>query len=64
MVTKRIEEEWKDTEEQSEFGAGRSGLRQLLEKRFNKNLETHVVFVDLRTAYYTMPRKKMFELLW
>lgn len=69
IIKSRIEKEWSDLEEQSGFRAGRSCtdnifcLRNLIEKRYAKNMETHLVFIDLRKAYDTVPRTKMMEVL-
>jgi hypothetical protein len=51
-------------EEQSGFRAGCSctnnifSLKNLTEKRTARNLETHLVFVDLQKAYDSVPIKK------
>jgi hypothetical protein len=56
-------------EEQSGFRAGHSctdnifSLKKLTEKRNARNLETHLVFVDLQKAYDSVPIKKLFEVL-
>jgi hypothetical protein len=57
------------TEEQSGFRAGRSctdnifSLKNLTEKRTARNLETHLVFVDLQKAYDSVPIKNLSEVL-
>jgi sorting nexin-29 len=56
-------------EEQSGFRAGRSctdnifSIKNLTEKRTARNLERHLVFVDLQKAYDSVPIKKLFEVL-
>ena len=52
ILKNKIEGEIGNVEEQSGFRAGRScvdnifSLRQIIEKRTERNLETHLVFVD------------------
>lgn len=61
----RLEMELIDVEEQSGFRAGRSctdnifSIRQVTDKRLAHNLETHLVFIDLRKAYDTVPLNKL-----
>lgn len=58
-----------EEEEQSGFRAGRSCtdnvfcLKQIIEKRAAKNIETHITFVDLQKAYDTVPIRKLWETL-
>ena len=65
IIKNRLEKEAESVEEQSGFCAGRScidnisTLRQLLEKRMARNLETHLVFVDLQKAYDSVPLVKL-----
>lgn len=69
IIKNRIENEIEDVEEQSGFRTGRSCtdntfvLRQLLEKRMARNLETHLVFIDLRKAYDSVPLSKLWPTL-
>lgn len=69
ILKNRIETEFSDIEEQSGFRAGRSCtdnifvLQQLLEKRKDRNLDTHLLFVDLEKAYDTVPIQKLFEVM-
>ena len=69
ILKERIEKEWNVIEEQSGFRAGRSCtdnifcLRNLIEKRHARNLETHLIFVDLQKAYDSVPRQIMIEVL-
>ena len=56
-------------EEQAGFTAGKScvdhiyTLQQLIEKKTTKNREVHLTFVDLRKAYDTVPRNKLYTAL-
>lgn len=69
LLKARIEREWTDIEEQSGFRAGRSCtdnvfcLRNLIEKRHARNLETHLIFVDLQKAYDSVPRQNLIKVL-
>lgn len=69
ILKKRIEESFKDQEEQNGFRAGRScidgifSLRQLMEKRAEHNLETHLVFIDIKKAYDNVPLQKLWTTL-
>lgn len=69
LLKQRIEKEMVNIEEQSGFRAGRScvdntfSLRQLIEKRLERNLETHIIFIDLEKAYDSVPLCKLFEVL-
>jgi len=64
-----IEEENKDEEEQSRFRKGRSCtnnifcMKKVIEKRNATNQETHLLFVDLRKAYDSIPILKFWEVL-
>lgn len=66
ILKSRIEEEYKDIEEQSGFRPGRSctdnifTLRHLVEKSMAKGRELHVTFIDLRKAFDSVP----LEMLW
>lgn len=69
IIKQRIEKQYEDIEEQCGFRGGRSCtdnifvLRQIIEKRKNHNLSTHLIFIDLEKAYDTVPLKKLFEVL-
>ncbi|XP_030750155.1 uncharacterized protein LOC115877946 [Sitophilus oryzae] len=60
---------FEEIEEQGGLRAGRSCtdnifvLQQIIEKRRARNLDTHLVFIDLEKAYDTVPLKKLFEIL-
>lgn len=66
-----IEDDFKDheEEEQSGFRAGRSCndnvfcLKQIIEKRAARNMETHLAFVDLHKAYDTVPISELWRVL-
>lgn len=57
ILKARIERHFQDIEEQSGFQAGRSCLdnifvlQQVLEKRLERNMATHLLFVDVEKAY-------------
>ncbi|KAF2885733.1 hypothetical protein ILUMI_20437 [Ignelater luminosus] len=57
IIKERIEGQATDDEKQNGFRAERSCadnlfcLKQLLEKRTAKNLETHMIFIDLKKVY-------------
>ncbi|XP_024891525.1 uncharacterized protein LOC112467233 [Temnothorax curvispinosus] len=57
------------SEEQSGFTAGRSCVdnlfvvQQLLKKRIAKDLETHITFIDLKKAYDSVPRNRLWQVL-
>ena len=65
IIKTRIEQQITEEEEQNGFRAGRSCsdnlfcLKQLLEKRIVRNLETHIVFVDLMKAYDSVPLNRL-----
>ncbi|XP_030754536.1 uncharacterized protein LOC115881259 [Sitophilus oryzae] len=67
ILKERVEESFEEIEEQGGFRAGRSCtdnifvLQQIIEKRRARNLDTHLVFIDLEKAYDTVPLKKLFE---
>ncbi|XP_030753480.1 uncharacterized protein LOC115880423 [Sitophilus oryzae] len=69
ILKERVEESFKEIEEQGGFRAGRSCidnifvLQQIIEKRRARNLDTHLVFIDLEKAYDMVPLKKLFEIL-
>jgi Reverse transcriptase (RNA-dependent DNA polymerase) len=69
ILKERIENELTEIEEQSGFRAGRSctdnvfTLSQITERRTARNLNTHLIFVDLEKAYDTVPLNKLFEVL-
>lgn len=69
VLKKRIEKEVEEIEDQSGFRAGRSCLdnifvlQQVMERRKERNLPTHIVFIDLEKAYDTVPLNKLFETL-
>ena len=58
-----------DVEEQNGFRAGRScadslfTLKQVVEKRIARNMETHVVFIDLTKAYDSVPLTKLWNIM-
>src|SRR6187551_1167142 len=59
VLKERIEAEIKEEEEQNGFRAGRScidgsfSLKNLIEKRCARGINTYLVFVDLQKAYDT-----------
>lgn len=65
IIKNRIEYQFKEEEEQNGFRAGRSCsdnlfcLKQVLEKRLARNLETHMIFIDLKKAYDSVPLSKL-----
>lgn len=65
LIRDKIEKEMRDIEEQNGFRAGRScidslfTLKQVVEKRLDRGLQTHVVFVDLTKAYDSVPLMKL-----
>lgn len=69
VIKKRIEQQITIGEEQSGFTAGRSctdntySLKQILEKRKLKNLDTHLIFIDLEKAFDTVPIQKLLQIL-
>ncbi|XP_030765487.1 uncharacterized protein LOC115889574 [Sitophilus oryzae] len=71
LVKKRIEEEYRDmeAEEQAGFRAGRSTvdhlftLTQIIEKKMARNQEIHLLYVDLKKAYDSVPQSKLWEAL-
>ena len=71
ILKAKIEEEWapQEAEEQAGFRAGRSTvdhlfcLTQLIEKRMTVGQELHLVFVDLKKAYDSVPLMKLWEAL-
>jgi len=69
ILKTRIERDFVEMEEQCGFRAGRScldnisTLQQLIEKRSERNLETHLIFIDLEKAYDNVPISKMLEVL-
>lgn len=64
-----IEYSAEEEEEQSGFRAGRSCtdnvfcLKQIIEKKLNTNQEVHLMYVDLKKAYDSVPLKKLWEIL-
>ena len=69
VIRKRLEKEITIGEEQSGFTAGRSctdnmfSLKQIVEKRKLKNLETHLIFIDLEKAFDAVPIHRLFSIL-
>lgn len=69
IIKNRVEVDFTDIEEQSGFRAGRScvdnifSLRQVIEKRSERNLSTHLIFIDLEKAYDNVPLSKLFNVL-
>jgi len=63
----RLELEMEAMEEQSGFCAGRSCidnifcLKQIIEKRISVGREIHIVFVDLRKAFDSVPLVKLWD---
>ncbi|XP_030758797.1 uncharacterized protein LOC115884377 [Sitophilus oryzae] len=71
LVKKRIEEEYWDmeAEEQAGFRAGRCTvdhlftLTQIIEKKMARNQEIHLLCVDLKKPYDSVPQSKLWEAL-
>lgn len=71
ILKKRIEEEYSqmEAEEQAGFRAGRSTIdhlftvTQFIEKKLSFNQEVHLLFVDLKKAYDSVPLAKLWEIL-
>lgn len=69
IIKSRLEENIVDIEEQSGFRRGRScldnifTLKQVIEKRVARNIDTHIIFIDLEKAYDSVPLNKLFEVL-
>lgn len=71
LVKRRIEDEYRDieAEEQAGFRAGRSTtdhlftITQIIEKKLARNQEVHLLFVDLKKAYDSIPQIKLWEAL-
>ncbi|XP_060525271.1 uncharacterized protein LOC132701406 [Cylas formicarius] len=71
MLRDLIEEDYKEKEEEEQCGfrAGRSctdnvfTLKQIIEKRSARNLETHLTFVDLQKPCDTVQVTKLFRVL-
>lgn len=69
ILKMRIEEELEESEEQSGFRPGRSCidnifcLKQLAEKTIAHGRELHIVFIDLRKAYDSVPVEKLWDAL-
>lgn len=69
IIKQRIESQVEDVEEQNGFRAGRSCsdnifcLKQLIEKRSERNLETHLIFIDLQKAYDSIPLGRLWPVL-
>ena len=65
----RVEREAKEIEEQSGFRPGRScvdnifSLKQIVEKRLSRSQESHIVFIDLKKAYDSVPQQKLWEIM-
>ncbi|KAF2880083.1 hypothetical protein ILUMI_26095 [Ignelater luminosus] len=66
-----IEQEYKKYEEEQQCGlrTGRSCtdivfcLRQIIEKKLERNRTTHLVFIDLQKAYDNIPIEKLWKAL-
>lgn len=71
LVKKRIEDEYCDieAEEQAGFRAGRSTvdhlftITQIIEKKTARSQEIHLLYVDLKKAYDSVPQLKLWEAL-
>lgn len=71
LIKNKIENEYKDieAEEQAGFRAGRSTvdhlfcITQIIEKKLAVNQEVHLLYVDLRKAYDSIPQNKLWEAL-
>ncbi|XP_030759056.1 uncharacterized protein LOC115884573 [Sitophilus oryzae] len=70
IIRDLIEEDYREKEEeQNGFRAGRSCtdnvfcLKQVIEKRSARNLDTHITFVDLWKAYDTVPISRLWRVL-
>lgn len=71
LIKNRIEEEYQnmEAEEQAGFRAGRStidhvfSITQIIEKKVARGQEVHLMFVDLRKAYDSVPLVKLWEAL-
>lgn len=67
VVKSKIEEHINLSEEQSGFRRGRSCLdnihcvRQLIEKNRDKQIDTHMTFIDLEKAYDSIPRCELWK---
>ena len=67
IMKKRIENEMEEEEEQSSFRSGRScidnifSLKLLMEKKLAHGREMHMLFVDLKKAYDSIPLNKLWE---
>ena len=68
IIKEKIEQHMDNfSEEQSGFRKSRSCLdnifimRQVIEKNKEKNIETHMTFIDLEKAYDSVPRKQLWE---
>jgi len=72
IIKRRIEMEYSDmeAEEQAGFRAGRSTvdhlfcINQVIEKMMAINRELHLLFVDLKKAYDSVPHNKLWEALY
>lgn len=69
VLKARIEAQFKESEEQNGFRAGRScidgvfTLKNLIEKRTERGRAVHLIFVDLQKAYDTVPLNKLWPCL-
>ena len=69
ILKTRLENTIVDIEEQSGFRSGRScldntfTLKQVLEKRIARNMDTHLIFIDLEKAYDSVPLDRLFKTL-
>lgn len=67
ILKSRIEKQIKDSEEQSGFRPGRSCvdntfcLKQLAEKSIAHGRELHIIFIDLKKAYDSVPVKQLWQ---
>lgn len=69
ILTKRLEQQTSITEEQSGFRSGRSCvdnlfcIKQLMDKSIAHGSELHLIFVDLKKAFDSVPLNKLWEAL-
>lgn len=58
-----------EIEERNGFQSGRScldntfTLKQVIEKRVARHIDTHIILIDLEKAYDSFPLNKLFQML-